>query len=102
MFEATSRYAPLAVKTHQQLLADGQFRWVRYVERRLLPPVGTATPVIEHLVVQGDRLDNLTARYLGDPTQFWRIADANDSLRPEELTAETARAIVIMLPQATS
>lgn len=102
MFEATSRYASLTVKTQQQLQSDGQLRSIRSVERRFLPPVGTGTPVMEHLVVQGDRLDNLAARYLGDPTQFWRIADANECFRPEELTAETARAIVILLPQSTS
>ena len=49
-------------------------------------------------MTQGDRLDNVTAKYLGDPTQFWRVADANDTLRPEELTAEIGRTITIALP----
>ena len=35
---------------------------------------------------QGDRLDNIAARYLGDPEQFWRICDANGAMRPDELT----------------
>ena len=38
-------------------------------------------------VVAGDRLDNLAARYLGDPEQFWRLCDANGAMRPEELVA---------------
>jgi nucleoid-associated protein YgaU len=40
-----------------------------------------------HTVRQGERLDTLAAQFLGDPTQFWRICDANDVLRPQDLTA---------------
>ena len=36
-------------------------------------------------VTEGDRLDNITARFLGDPTQFWRVCDANLALLPDEL-----------------
>jgi hypothetical protein len=56
------------------------------------------TTLAEHTVTQGDRLDNLAARYVGDPEQFWRICDANDVLRPEDLTEEAGRAIRIGLP----
>ena len=55
--------------------------------------------LLEHLVTQGERLDNVTAKYLNDPTQFWRVADANQASRPEELTDEIGRRIVISLPQ---
>jgi hypothetical protein len=48
--------------------------------------------------VQGDRLDNLAARYVGDPEQFWRICDANDIMRPEELTEEVGRTFKIGFP----
>ena len=37
-------------------------------------------------MAQGDRLDLITARTLGDPEQFWRVCDANDALDPAELT----------------
>jgi hypothetical protein len=30
-----------------------------------------------HTRVQGDRLDLLAARYLQDPTLFWKLCDAN-------------------------
>jgi hypothetical protein len=50
-------------------------------------------------VTQGERLDNITARYLGDPLQFWRLCDANGALDPEELTDETGRTIAITMPQ---
>lgn len=50
---------------------------------------------------QGDRLDNITARYLGDPEQFWLICDANNTMRPDDLTSESeiGRRLPIPLPQ---
>ena len=99
MFDPTSRYAGLPVKTLTVTDADGRERQVRYVERRLLPQPGSDPTLAEHVVVQGDRMDNVTARYLGDPTQFWRVADANALLRPEELTDEVGRRVVIPLPR---
>jgi hypothetical protein len=99
MFDPTSRYAKLAVKTLPVTGPDGQPREIRYVERRFLPPAGAGTPLVEHDVVQGERLDRVTAKYLGDPTQFWRVADANETLRPEELTDEIGGTITIALPQ---
>jgi hypothetical protein len=53
----------------------------------------------EHVVVQGDRLDNITARYLSDPEQFWRVCDANAAMRPDELTEEPGRRLRITLPE---
>ena len=103
MFDSTSRYAKLAVKTHpvpDPASPDGT-REIRYAERRILPPAGSGVPLLEHGVVDGDRLDNLTAKYLGDPTHFWRVADANQTLRPEELTDEPGKRIVIALPHQT-
>jgi hypothetical protein len=98
MFEPTSRYAPLAVKTLTITDPDGEPREIRYVERRFLPSAGAHTTLTEHTVIQGDRLDNVTARFFQDPTLFWQVADANDALRPEELTDEIGRRIAIPLP----
>jgi len=53
----------------------------------------------EHAVTEGDRLDNVTARYLGDPEQFWRLGDANTEMRADELTTEVGRRLSIPLPQ---
>lgn len=99
MFEPNSRYAPIPVASTTVPGPDGEPRAVRYVRRRFLPPPEAQAAVVEHTVVQGDRLDNVTARYLGDPTQFWRVCDANGALRPEELTEEPGRRILIALPQ---
>jgi hypothetical protein len=99
MFQPTSRYAGLATKTLAVMDSDGAPREVRYVERRFLPPAGAGQTLVEHIVVQGDRLDRITAKYIGDPTQFWRVADANEAMRPEELTDDVGGRIVIALPQ---
>ncbi len=97
MFEPTSRYE--AVDTVKMTLDDGRGepRVVSYKRRRLIPPGKTLTTLAEHTVVEGDRLDNLAARYVGDPEQFWRICDANDVLRPAELTEDVGRTIKIGL-----
>jgi hypothetical protein len=42
-------------------------------------------PVRHHTVLATDRLDLLAHRYLGDPYQYWRIADANAEAELDEL-----------------
>ena len=98
MFEPTSRY--YEIETVKMTVTDsrGEPRVISFKRRRFVPPGGTMTTLAEHLVTQGDRLDNLAARYVGDPEQFWRICDANDAMRPEELVEEVGRAIKIGLP----
>jgi hypothetical protein len=96
-FSPTSRYFGIATTTIET--ADGETR--AYLRRRFVPPPENFTTLQEHLVVQGDRIDNVTARYLGDPLQFWRVCDANRAMRPEELTEEDAigQRIRITLPE---
>ncbi len=99
MFDPRSRYASLNTKTLTVTDRDGTTRDLRYVERRFLPSISEATtPLAEHTVMQGERLDQITARYLGDPQQFWRVADANNTFAPEDLTAEPGKRITIPLP----
>ncbi len=100
MFEPSSRYTKLAVKTHVEPAPDENVppRELRYVERRFLPPSDAGVPLLEHTVADGERLDQVAARYLGDPTQFWRIADANLALQPETLTDTAGRRIIVALP----
>ena len=97
MFDETSRYAAVETATLTRLDADGQARMLAYKRRRFVPPVTGAT-LVEHRVAAGERLDTITARYFGDPTQFWQVCDANGVLRPAELTAEVGRTITIALP----
>lgn len=95
MFPITSRYYSLA--TAEFKLPDG--RTIRYVTRRFLPSPDRFALLQEHTVTEGERLDNITAKYLGDPEQFWRIADANNAMAPEELTETVGRALRITLPE---
>lgn len=100
MFDPSSRYAPLATLTYTSTDTHGAPREIRYVERRFIPSTTLSVTLLEHVVTQGDRLDNLTAKYLGDPTHFWRVADANEAPRPEELTDQVGRRIRLALPQS--
>jgi hypothetical protein len=99
MFDATSRYANCEIATHTVTEPDGTVREVRHVRRRIIPPAEGMTVVVEHTVAPGERLDTITARYLGDPAQFWRVCDANGVMGPEEL-AETGTTIRIAMPGA--
>jgi hypothetical protein len=97
MFSATSRYAGIEIAKY--ITAEGEE--IPYVRRRFIPPAGSDSQIAEHVVTQGERLDNITATYLGDPEQFWRVCDANNAMQPEELTAEIGRRIKIALGQGT-
>jgi hypothetical protein len=95
LFPPTSRYHN--IETVSLLHADGTE--VIYLKRRFVPSPERFTVLQEHVVTQGERLDNITARYLGDPLQFWRICDANNAMNPPELTAKVGRRLRITLPE---
>jgi len=95
MFEYTSRY--YAIEQVISVAPDG--REMIFIRRRFLPDPASAVPIAEHTVTQGERLDQITARYLTDPEQFWRVCDANNAMNPEELTSEIGRKLLIPLPQ---
>jgi hypothetical protein len=97
MFPVTSRYYNIEVATMQS--SDG--RTVSYLHRRFLPSGTPAIALATYTVIQDDRLDNVTARYLGDPEQFWRVCDANNAMRPDDLTDESqiGHSLIIPLPQ---
>lgn len=95
MFSLTSRY--YAVPVAELETADG--KKVIYLRRRFVPAPERFELLMEHTVSEGDRLDNVTAQYLGDPEQFWRVCDANGAVRPEELTEAIGRRLRITLPE---
>ena len=94
-FPPTSRYA--LTPTTSLVRADGTV--VTYLKRRLVPAPENLALLQWHRVAQNERLDNITARYLGDPEQFWRLCDANRALRPEELTETIGKPLRITLPE---
>lgn len=90
MFAPNSRYYGLA--TYTVTLADG----------RTVTAVRCAAPAPRslegyHRRVAGDRLDLLAARYLNDPTVFWKLCDANNAPVPDALAA----ADLIGIPKAS-
>jgi hypothetical protein len=94
-FPQNSRY--YTTETATLTTADG--RTIVYLKRRFSPPAVSLALLEEHVVTQGERLDNIAAQRIGDPEQFWRICDANAALRPQELTEEIGRRIRITLPE---
>jgi len=93
-YAPNSRY--YGVPTTTLTRADGTV--VSYLTRRFVPPPERFAMLKQHVVAQGDRLDNLAAKYLNDPLQWWRLADAHRALRPQDLTETIGRALRITLP----
>jgi hypothetical protein len=54
--------------------------------------------IAEVTVNDPDRLDLITARTIGAPEQFWRIADANSAMNPFDLTAEPGEVVNVPAP----
>jgi hypothetical protein len=94
LFPPESRYHGIA--SAQLTQADGTP--LVYLRRRFLPQPEELAFLQQHAVIEGDRLDNLAAQYIGDPMQYWRICDANRTLRPGELTETVGRVLRITLP----
>lgn len=95
MFSITSRYYNL--EKVELKMPDG--RKIAYLRRRFVPAADRFALLQEHSVAEGERLDNITAQYVGDPEQFWRLCDANDAVRPDELTEIIGRRLRITLPE---
>ncbi len=95
MIDKKSRYSDSEIK--KWVASDG--REILYFARRLLPALESFTELTEHSVSQGERLDHIAWRYLGDPELFWHICNANAEMNPPALTAEVGRRINI--PQET-
>jgi hypothetical protein len=88
MFDDNSRYAKLI----PYATTDRRGRRVDVV------PAAEAPHQVElgaHQRKQGERLDHYAAKYLGDATAWWRIAEKNDVMLPEALT----EALEISIPR---
>jgi hypothetical protein len=80
MFSANSRYAKQALYT--ATTSDG--RHVQAVTLPLPRPVALSGFYVRPV---GERLDLVAARFLGDPTGFWKLCDANNAPVPDALAA---------------
>jgi hypothetical protein len=92
-FAPTSRYYGNATAN----FVDQQGRTHVYVLRRFIPQPQSFATLELHVVVQGERYDTISANYLGDPQQFWRLADANGVTDPSDLETP-GRTVRITLP----
>lgn len=97
MFDSKSRYADCETAVMKEIMPDGTERDIHYVRRRFIAASEASTVMVEHQVRQGERLDNIAARYIGDPAQYWRICDANNVADPLELE-EIGTTIKITIP----
>ncbi|HWN69221.1 MAG TPA: hypothetical protein VNM90_16390 [Haliangium sp.] len=95
MFSPRSRYYTIETATHE---SEGE-RPVAYVRRRFLPRGERMPVLVEITVTEGERLDLITARTLGDPEQFWRVCDANNTMNPADLVAEAGTSVRVAIPQ---
>ena len=97
-FVAQSRYngVPLAV-----LQRRPESPGIPYVLRRFIPAPSTLAIAVRHAVSALERPDLLSARYFGDPLLYWRIADANAVVDPNELTDTLGRRVAIPQPPGT-
>jgi hypothetical protein len=97
---ATPRYPPTSRYYGIEMAAttrpDGTT--VSYLRRRFIPSPERFELLQEITVAQGDRIDRLSARHLGDPEQYWRICDANNAMRPDDLERVGLR-VRITLPE---
>ncbi len=94
-FSPTSRYYETPTKTLEA--SDGST--LVYLSRRFVPPGSRFATLSTHVVTAGERLDIIAGAELGDPQAFWRLCDANDAMRPDDLTADIGRRLRITLPE---
>ncbi len=95
MLSPTSRYASVGTAT----LSNADGTTVVYLERRFVPQPGSLTQSALYTVQVGDRLDLIANAQIGDPSQWWQVADANRAMWPEDLTATAGTVLRITLPQ---
>lgn len=92
-FPPSSRYHGVAVK--QLIGADGTA--TPYLARRFVPAPERFATIATQRVAEGDRLDRIAARTIGDPLQYWALCDANGAIWPQALE-EAGVTIRLTLP----
>ena len=96
-FPTDSRYYGSTTLTY--ITPTGQT--IAYLAPRIVPQPGTPNfaTVAQHMVRQGDRIDLIAAKYLGDPLVFWLVCDANGAIDPFELVEMPGTLLNITTPQ---
>jgi len=91
MFFPGSRYAKLT--PYSVMLPTGTV-----VQATRLPTPGLAAVLGYYRRGAGDRLDQISGRFLADATQFWRLCNANDAVVPDALAAAPLVGVPIDAP----
>lgn len=91
MFTVSSRYHLVDTAKWR----DINDQEIIFLRRRFIPLPKESLIEVEHVVTQDERLDHIAAKYLGDAEQFWRLCDANNAMRPDELTNTIGRRLRI-------
>ena len=94
-FPPNSRYANVQTATLET--ADGSV--TVYLRRRFVPSPERFATLTGYTLSQGDRIDNLAARLIGDPELFWQLCDANNAMQSDDLTGQPGRRIRVTLPE---
>jgi hypothetical protein len=96
-FPTDSRYYGYSVL--QYTAPNGQT--IPYLTRRIVPQPGAPNyaTINQYTVKQGDRLDQIAAKYLGDPLMAWLICDANGAMAPHDLVRTPGTVLAITTPQ---
>jgi hypothetical protein len=94
MFFPGSRY--ISLKPYTVTLPGGTI-----VQATRLHTPGLAAVLGYHRRGAGERLDQISARYLADATQFWRICDANGAVAPDALAAAPLVGVPIDTPTSS-
>ncbi len=93
MYAPGSRYA----RVPRAVFVDASGRSRPYT---LLRPFPAAAPAQQtYQLADGERLDLVAYRFFGDPEQFWRICDANATLRPDDLELVGNRFVIPIVVQ---
>jgi hypothetical protein len=94
-FPPNSRYANLQTATLET--PDG--RVTLYLRRRFVPPADRFAEIQQYTVSQGERIDLLASKLIGDPERFWQLCDANNAMTSDDLTETPGRTIRVTLPE---
>ncbi|HLJ27816.1 MAG TPA: LysM domain-containing protein [Candidatus Angelobacter sp.] len=98
---------PVAFPTDSRYYGSGTLsytnpdgRSITYLARRIVPQPGPPNfaTIAQHAVRQGDRLDLIAAKYLGDPLVFWLLCDANGAIEPDKLVQVPGSVVNITTP----
>lgn len=88
MFFKESRYEK--VKDYKFRRIDGTE--VLLKKKRKIPEPQSR---VIHTVQEGERTDLLARRYYRDPLKFWKLADGNSEMKPEDLLKTPGAKILV-------